>query len=362
MSADNPLVIDFAAAGRRHREAQATLRRLLDDNRFTATHVRIKFIAAADLNILNRNRLGAIARELPGLTHVTLEFFSVVFNRSNFPVEVLGELFRARADTLVSLKAEAPDWVHLEGSRSNMQQVMRDLAQVQNLQELDLSCLSWIVVPEIHTSSLPEGHTADLSNLGRRRVGFVVDPTAEPTFDPNILIAAVNSMPTLHKLSLLMKGCDMEQAYSTLQGLTETKFLTSLEIQFFTYRSPNSSEDRLLRLCTVLESTLEMNLTLKNLKVIGCAFSSKHNDTRAFWLKMNNAGRKSLLADPNDHKRWVETLVEQKNDCRATFFLLSTNLAAYLPSMLDGSSEGSARSSSASDSTAPVQKKCKLKG
>ena len=59
----------------------------------------------------------------------------------------------------------------------------------------------------------------------------------------------------------------------------------------------------------------------------------------AFLLKMNKAGRKDLLADPEDKtKIWASTLVEQKDNCQAIFYLLSENIGAYLP-FLQGSVE-----------------------
>jgi hypothetical protein len=129
-----------------------------------------------------------------------------------------------------------------------------------------------------------------------------------------------------------------------LSGLRQNKFLTSFVVLPLLLAPDDSSEPvRLLR--NEMTQLLAGNATLTKLSIPFPKSGYDHSDEDMtkrlkfrkidrFWLKMNRIGRKELLENLGDSKRWKATLVEQKDDLSVVFYLLSSNVSVFLSSLL----------------------------
>jgi hypothetical protein len=284
--------------------------------------------------------VGQVGRKLSSLSRLVLDFSCVVQRSSqncHFPVEALTHFFRARSDTLVSLKTFGPKATILNCERASAMVMLGQLGKVQSLDELDLRWLRWVAVPE--RLGRIGGILLNAGRFGVQR--HQIDPD-HPTLDPNLIIDTINALPKLRKLALCFQGCGMEEKCSIVKRLVEgDNRLNSLKLVFKSLREVAKCEDRLN---SILESALETNMELEDLALEEDPGDNITLSTIAlFWLKMNKIGRKRLLQDPMNHSRWLETLLKHKDDIRLSFFLLSSNVEAFFGSVsLDGNSIGSA--------------------
>lgn len=169
---------------------------------------------------------------------------------------------------------------------------------------------------------------------------------------------AVAKMKCLEKLTMKWKdvghrGYALPVIAEILKGLRENQSLTSFVVTSplpFVWSEADYPSYRVRNLCYQMHRVLEMNaqLTRLDIPLVKRAHGEEKatpdivrfqlNESALFWLKMNGIGRRRLLDNFLCQNGWRKALVEQKDDLAVTFYLLSTNLSAFLPALLPAAS------------------------
>eukprot|EP00797_Seminavis_robusta_P028364 Sro54_g031930.1 n/a (283) ;mRNA; r:80211-81059 len=80
-----------------------------------------------------------------------------------------------------------------------------------------------------------------------------------------------------------------------------------------------------------LEETLETNCHLKEVRVVVSGKCLPLSDKASFMLAFNAAGRKDLVAQPDDRQRWVDMIVDESYNTSLVHYLLSLHPERLLP-------------------------------